>query len=102
MEAFEEVDDSAFVCSPRETAKLDASVDVLFTDTITAANVLAFGIKTFEGFVVFGLKVSEKDPSATNLLLLLVLKGALSISRRLEQNCSETSLLAFLVDLPLE
>jgi hypothetical protein len=52
--------------------------------------------------VVFGLKVSEKDPSATNLLLLLVLKGALSISRRLEQNCSETSLLAFLVDLPLE
>lgn len=102
MEAFKEVDDSAFVCSPRKTSELDTSVDIFFTDTVTAANVLAFRVEAFEGFVIFSIKISKENPSATNLLLLLVLEGALSITRGLEQYCCETSFLTLFVDLPLE
>jgi hypothetical protein len=52
--------------------------------------------------VILSIKISKENPSATNLLLLLVLEGALSITRGLEQYCSETSFLTLFVDLPLE
>ena len=102
LKALKELNYGTFVGCPWKSPDFNATINIIFVDSVTTSDVFVFRVEGLELGMVFDVEIAEEDPAAANLLLLLFFESPFSVLSGLEQNCSLACLSAFFVHLILQ